>query len=82
MPIQKESLVDIAIKRIKQHIAESDLKPKDRYLSEKELVSQLQVSRTVVREALITLQSFGILKIKAGGGCIFKIRILNLSKRS
>ncbi|MDY0394057.1 FadR/GntR family transcriptional regulator [Virgibacillus halophilus] len=68
MSIQKESLVDIAIKRIKQHIAASDLKPNDKYLSEKELVSQLQVSRTVVREALISLQSVGILKIKPGGG--------------
>lgn len=68
MPIHKESLVDIAIKRIKDHITISDLKPNDKYLSEKELISQLQVSRTVVREALISLQSIGIVNIKPGGG--------------
>jgi DNA-binding FadR family transcriptional regulator len=66
--IQKESLVDIAIERIKQHIQERALKPYDKFLSEGELVSQLQVSRTVVREALISLQSVGIIKIKSGGG--------------
>ncbi|WP_458353206.1 FadR/GntR family transcriptional regulator [Peribacillus frigoritolerans] len=68
LSIQKESLVDIAIKRIKDHITTSGLKPNDKYLSEKELISQLQVSRTVVREALISLQSIGIVNIKPGGG--------------
>jgi len=66
--MQKESLVDIAIARIKQHIAENEYKPGDRYLSEKELTENLQVSRTVIREALISLQSIGLLTIKRGGG--------------
>jgi len=68
MLIQKESLVDIAIARIKQHIVENEYKPGDRYLSEKELTENLQVSRTVIREALISLQSIGLLTIKRGGG--------------
>jgi len=68
MLMQKESLVDIAIARIKQHIAENEYKPGDRYLSEKELTENLQVSRTVIREALISLQSIGLLTIKRGGG--------------
>ena len=66
--MQKESLVDIAIARIKQHIVENEYKPGDRYLSEKELTENLQVSRTVIREALISLQSIGLLTIKRGGG--------------
>lgn len=68
MVIQKISLVDLAIDRIKNYIKDQDYKPNDRFLSEKELVAKLQVSRTVVREALISLQTIGILTIKSGGG--------------
>lgn len=68
MVIQKTSLVTIAIERIKSHILENKLKPNDKFLTEKELVEQLQVSRTVVREALISLQTVGILHVKPGGG--------------
>lgn len=68
MAIHKTSLVTIAIERIKSHILENKLKPNDKFLTEKELVEQLQVSRTVVREALISLQTVGILHVKPGGG--------------
>lgn len=68
MGIQKASLVDIVIERIKGNIIEKGLKPGDKFLSEKELITQLQVSRTVIREALIALQTVGIVRVKAGGG--------------
>lgn len=68
MEVQKTSLVDIVIDRIKQYIVDQNLEPGDRFLTEKELIDQLQVSRTVVREALISLQAVGILTIKRGGG--------------
>lgn len=68
MAIQRESLVSIATKRIKKHIMEGDWQAGDKYLSEKELTSRLQVSRTVIREALISLQSVGMVKIISGGG--------------
>ncbi|MFJ7678714.1 FadR/GntR family transcriptional regulator [Peribacillus sp. NPDC097198] len=68
MTIHKTSLVTIAIERIKSHILENNLKPNDKFLTEKELVEQLQVSRTVIREALISLQTVGILNVKPGGG--------------
>ena len=68
MGIQKTSLVNIVIERIKNFILENDLKPNDKFLTEKELTEQLEVSRTVVREALISLQAVGILIIKPGGG--------------
>lgn len=67
MPLHKKSLVDISIERIKNNIVENDLRPGDKFLSEKELIEQLQVSRTVIREALISLQTIGILTIKRGG---------------
>lgn len=68
MAIQRESLVNIAIKRMKKHIAEGGWQPGDKYLSERELTNRLQVSRTVIREALISLQSVGMVNIKSGGG--------------
>src|SRR5699024_5911226 len=64
----RKSLVDIAINRIKEHIINNDFAPEDKYLSEKELTDRLQVSRTVIREALITLQSIGLINIVAGDG--------------
>lgn len=67
MPLEKKSLVDIVIERIKQHIIKENLKPGERYLSEKELIARLEVSRTVVREAIASLQSIGLLKVKRDG---------------
>lgn len=68
MTIKRESLVTLAIDQIKQHIVEEKYPPGSKYLSEKELVYRLQVSRTVVREALISLQSVGLIKINPGDG--------------
>ncbi|PAV30824.1 GntR family transcriptional regulator [Virgibacillus profundi] len=68
MRIQKASLKNIVIERIKNYISENNLKPNDKFLTEKMLTEQLKVSRTVVREALISLQAVGILMIKPGGG--------------
>lgn len=66
--LERKSFVDIAIKRMKQHIANGNWQPGDKYLSEKELVGRLGVSRTVIREALISLQSIGVLKVVTGDG--------------
>ncbi|MDM8101285.1 FadR/GntR family transcriptional regulator [Oceanobacillus oncorhynchi] len=68
MVIQKTSLVEIAMDRIKTYILENKLKENDKLPTEKEFIAKLQVSRTVVREALRSLESIGILKIKPGGG--------------
>ncbi|WP_347835115.1 GntR family transcriptional regulator [Gracilibacillus sp. JCM 18860] len=70
MKVKKQSLVDVVIEKIKKSIIDNNLKPNDKFLSEGgELVEQLQVSRTVIREALISLQALGgILKVKAGAG--------------
>lgn len=68
MSIKKSSLVEIVMERIKQHIADNHMQPGDKFLSEKELTTQLQVSRTVVREALRSLGSLGIIEVRKGGG--------------
>lgn len=68
MVIKKTSLVEIAAERIKQNIIENNLCPGDRFLSERELTQQLEVSRTVIREALRSLSSIGIVEVRKGGG--------------
>lgn len=66
--MKRESFVDIAVKRIKLDIANNNWQTGDKYLSEKELIERLEVSRTVIREALISLQSIGVLKVITGDG--------------
>ena len=68
LKVQKSSLVDIVIDRMKAYVSENNLQPGDKFLTEKELVQKLEVSRTVVREAIISLQSIGILTAQQGGG--------------
>ncbi|WP_335489564.1 FadR/GntR family transcriptional regulator [Neobacillus niacini] len=55
------------MEEIRHLILEGGLSPGDRLLSERELASQLQVSRTVIREALKSMELLGIVEVKAGG---------------
>ncbi|CAM4018090.1 FadR family transcriptional regulator [Paenibacillus alkaliterrae] len=69
---KKQTLSSIVNERIKQFIVENDLRPGDRLPSEKEMMDKLNVSRTIVREGLKTLQSNGIIEIKPGSGIFVK----------
>ncbi|TMV45644.1 FadR family transcriptional regulator [Paenibacillus mesophilus] len=64
----RKSLKDVAIEKIKQYIVEHNLQPGDPFPNEKEIIELLGVSRTVVREALKSLETIGILKLKPGDG--------------
>lgn len=64
----RKSLKDVAIEQIKQYIVEHQLKPGDPFPNEKEIIELLGVSRTVVREALKSLETLGILRLKPGDG--------------
>ncbi|MBO1004824.1 FadR/GntR family transcriptional regulator [Pseudogracilibacillus auburnensis] len=64
----RKTLSEIASDRIKEYIAEKNYQPGDRLPSEKEIIDMLGVSRTIVREALKTLQSQGWIEIKQGLG--------------
>ncbi|TNJ63325.1 FadR family transcriptional regulator [Paenibacillus hemerocallicola] len=68
---EKTTLPQIASERIKLYIVEHELKAGDKLPSVNQLIDMLKVSRTVVREALKTLESLGVLRIKAGNGGIF-----------
>ncbi|GAA3413761.1 FadR/GntR family transcriptional regulator [Paenibacillus hodogayensis] len=68
---EKTTLPQIAIERIKLYIVEHELKAGDKLPSVNQWIDMLKVSRTVVREALKTLESLGVLRIKAGNSGIF-----------
>lgn len=67
-PVQRTSLVDEVTDNLRQWIDNGGLKRGDRLPSEPELVAQLNVSRTVLREAIIRLQTVGLITIKRGMG--------------
>lgn len=53
---------------IKDNLISGALKPGDKLPTEKELMEQLGVSRTPVREAIKILESIGVIQIKRGEG--------------
>lgn len=53
---------------IKQYILENDLKPGDALPPEGQLVEELGVGRSTVREAVKSLQSVGIVDVRQGDG--------------
>lgn len=65
---QKLNLSRIASDRIKAYITDNNLEAGSKLPSEKQFVEMLNVSRTVVREALKSLETLGIVKIKSGDG--------------
>jgi GntR family transcriptional repressor for pyruvate dehydrogenase complex len=62
------SLVDNVVDQIQQLIASGHLESGDRLPKEDELVTQLGVSRTVLREALSRLEATGLVTIQRGRG--------------
>lgn len=68
--LNKESTTKSYIKimeEIRNLILEGGLSPGDRLLSERDLSAELKVSRTVIREALKSLEMLGIVEVRAGG---------------
>jgi GntR family transcriptional repressor for pyruvate dehydrogenase complex len=71
-PIKSRKIYEEIVEQIKRLMADGNLKPGDRLLSERDLAEQLQVSRASVREALRALEVMGFLEIKTGGGTFVK----------
>ena len=65
-PVRRLTLVDSVVERIREFIDSSQLKSGDRLPGELELVEQLDVSRSVVREAISRLQTIGLLTVVRG----------------
>ena len=56
------------IELIKEKIVNGELSPGDKLPSEQEMVDQLGVSRTSIREAIKILEAIGVIKIRRGEG--------------
>jgi len=67
-PVKRKSLVDTVVERIRSVIVEGQLRPGDRLPTEAELVKQLEVSRTVLREAVGRLEMLGLVSVQGSRG--------------
>ncbi|MGO5066502.1 FadR family transcriptional regulator [Clostridium sporogenes] len=68
MPIKNAKVYEQVIEQIKTMIISGNLQKGDKLPSERELVDQLKVSRTSIREALRALEIVGLIKCKQGEG--------------
>jgi GntR family transcriptional repressor for pyruvate dehydrogenase complex len=67
-PVGRTSVVDLVIERIREAILARELKPGDYLPTETEMVANLGVSKTSVREAIKMLQAQGVLDVQRGRG--------------
>ena len=67
-PIKEKKIYEEIIEQIKQLMADGNLKPGDKLLSERELAENLQVSRASVREAIKSLEMMSFVETKPGEG--------------
>jgi len=66
--VERSTLYDIVSQKLKAYIADHNLGPGDKLPAERELAVQFEVSRSVLREALRTLASTGVVTIRHGEG--------------
>ena len=68
----KESVVTSIADKIKKLVSDEKMKPGDRLPSERVLSAYLGVSRNALREALKTIEAWGLLDIRQGSGIYLK----------
>lgn len=69
LPVKRQAKLSSQVaEQIQQLILSRDLKPGDRLPTERELGETFQVSRTVIREAIRTLEARGLVKSQTGSG--------------
>lgn len=66
--VPRQSAVDAVVDQLRESIEQGRLLPGDRLPTELELVEQLGVSRTVLREAITRLETIGLLTVQRGRG--------------
>lgn len=70
--LEKENLYDRVAEELRNYIIANELKPGDRLPTERDLVEQLGVSRSSVREGLRKLEILGIVEIRPKEGITVK----------
>jgi GntR family transcriptional regulator, transcriptional repressor for pyruvate dehydrogenase complex len=71
-PFPRPPLAEAIAERLLSHIVQSELRPGDRLPGERELARRLGVSRTTVRQAIVTLQEQDVLDVRHGGGTFLR----------
>lgn len=71
-PIKSTRIYEEIVRQIKGMISEGKLKSGDRLPPERDLAEKFTVSRASVREALRSLESLGLIEIRAGEGTFVK----------
>ncbi|MBI2526728.1 MAG: FadR family transcriptional regulator [Candidatus Rokubacteria bacterium] len=71
-PIKSTRIYEEIVRQVKQLIGEGRLRSGDRLPPERELAEKFRVSRTSVREALRSLESRGLIEIRAGEGAFVR----------
>ncbi|MBP2641523.1 MAG: nanR [Firmicutes bacterium] len=64
----RTNVFDYTVKRLQKMIDDGNLRPGEKLPSERELVAQFSISRSVVREALRVLEAQGLVAIQQGKG--------------
>ncbi len=67
-PVRRQRLSDSITEQVERLIVDGKLKPGDSLPSERDLAKHLGVSRPSLREALLLLESRGLLQARRGGG--------------
>lgn len=67
-PVNNQSVVDLAITRITDAISNGTYKMGQKLPNEYTLISELQISRNSLREAMRVLSTVGVIEIKRGDG--------------
>ncbi|HZD65391.1 MAG TPA: GntR family transcriptional regulator, partial [Acidimicrobiales bacterium] len=67
-PPQRVRLYEELERQLRQYIRDAGLRPGDRFPTERELADQLAVSRTSVRQAIVSLQVQGLVEVRHGDG--------------
>jgi GntR family transcriptional repressor for pyruvate dehydrogenase complex len=69
-PVERISLLDQVVAKLKDHITGGELQIGDRMPTEKDVCESLQVGRSTVREAFRVLQTLGYIKTHPGRGAV------------
>jgi GntR family transcriptional regulator, transcriptional repressor for pyruvate dehydrogenase complex len=71
-PVKSVRIYEDIVRQVRALIADGQLKSGDRLPPERDLAQRFRVSRTSVREALRSLQSRGLIEIRAGEGAFVR----------
>lgn len=75
-PLDRKRLYQQVLEQLRTFVTHARLQPGDRLPSERELASQLGVSRSSVKQALTVLEVQGLVQTRQGGGTYLRVSTL------